>query len=247
MIAPALGAPHSRLRLRADLHCFRRHRAVALLLSLLLPADRNKSGPLDDEDKEISLRQFFLIFKESRLLPVYAIIVINMFLVGILFGFLPLYLHGVGYTPLESGSVISMATFSYLFVQPLAGHLGDKIDMQTTVIIGLLLAALAIIAITFTSGGTLIAIAIAAGIGIGTVWTNSEALVSALARKNQLGASIGAAQSFKEFGDMVGPLLVGLLTQFFGVRFAFVTCGTLAFLCSFILVRSRGFGSAEKA
>jgi len=212
-----------------------------------LPADRNKSGPLDDEDKEISLRQFFLIFKESRLLPVYAIIVINMFLVGILFGFLPLYLHGVGYTPLESGSVISMATFSYLFVQPLAGHLGDKIDMQTTVIIGLLLAALAIIAITFTSGGTLIAIAIAAGIGIGTVWTNSEALVSALARKNQLGASIGAAQSFKEFGDMVGPLLVGLLTQFFGVRFAFVTCGTLAFLCSFILVRSRGFGSAEKA
>ena len=71
--------------------------------------------------------------------------------------------------------------------------------------------------------------------------------MSALARKNQLGASIGAAQSFKEFGDMVGPLLVGLLTQFFGVRFAFVTCGTLAFLFLFILVRSRGFGSAEKA
>jgi len=192
--------------------------AVALLLSLLLPADRNKSGPLDDDDNEISLRQFFLIFKESRLLPVYAITVINMFLVGILFGFLPVYLHGVGYTPFESGSVISMATFSYLFIQPFAGHLGDKIDMQTTVVIGLLLAALAIIAITFTSGATLIAIAIAAGIGIGTVWTNSDALVSALARKNQLGASIGAAQSFKEFGDMVGPLLVGLLTQFFGVR-----------------------------
>ncbi len=38
--------------------------AVALLLSLWLPADRNKSGPLDDDDNEISVRQFFLIFKE---------------------------------------------------------------------------------------------------------------------------------------------------------------------------------------
>ena len=26
------------------------------------------------------------------------------------------------------------------------------------------------------------------------------------------------AQSFKEFGNMVGPLAVGLLTQFFGIR-----------------------------
>jgi len=218
---------------------------VASLLSLLLPGDRNKSEPLEDDDEAITLRQFFLVFKESRLLPVYAIIVINMFLVGILFGFLPVYLHGIGYTPLESGSVISVATFSYLFVQPFAGHLGDKIDMQTTVVIGLLLAALAIVAITFTSGAILIAIAIVAGTGIGTVWTNSDALVSVLAKKNQLGASIGAAQSFKEFGDMVGPLLVSALTQFFSVHVGFVTCGALALACLFSLAKMHGLRSAE--
>ena len=64
-------------------------------------------------------------------------------------------------------------------------------------------------------------------------------LVSVLARQRSLGASIGAAQSFKEFGDMVGPLLVGVLTQFFGVRFGFVSCGILALVLLFLLAKSR--------
>jgi len=215
-----------------------------LLLSLLLPRDQNKSESLEDDD-EITLRQFFLIFKEPRLLPVYAAIVINMFLVGILFGFLPVYLYGIGYTPLGSGSVVSVATFSYLFIQPFAGHVGDKIDMQTSVVLGLLIAALAIVAVTFTSGTILIGIAIAAGIGIGTVWTNSDALIGMLAKQSQLGASIGAAQSFKEFGDMVGPLLVGLVTQLFGVRAGFISCGAVALGCLALLVRSRALRTVK--
>lgn len=64
----------------------------------------------------------------------------------------------------------------------------------------------------------LIVVVIIPGIGIGTVWTNSDAVVSTLVNRSQLGASIGAAQSFKEFGDMVGPVLVGAITQWFGVR-----------------------------
>ena len=91
---------------------------------------------------------------------------------------------------------------------------------------------------TFTSGALLIGVVILAGIGIGTVWTNSDALVAALAEPAKLGASVGAAQSFKEFGDMVGPLLVGALTQFFGVRTGFLTCGALALFFVITLVRS---------
>ena len=38
---------------------------------------------------------------------------------------------------------------------------------------------------------------------------------------------------------MVGPLLNGLLTQFFGVRIGFVTCGLLALALVFLLARIR--------
>jgi MFS family permease len=213
----------------------------ALLLSLFLPGERTEGEELKDDDDDISFKQFFLIFKEPRLLPVYAVIVINMFMVGILFGFLPVYLYSIGYTPLQSGTMVSVVTLTYLLVQPFAGYLADKIEIRITVLVGLLLAALAIIATTFTTGALLVAVTIVAGVGIGTVWTNSDALVSNLAEKNQLGASIGAAQSFKEFGDMVGPLLIGLLTQLYGVRVGFVTCGSLALLFLLLLARSSSF------
>jgi MFS family permease len=218
---------------------------VALLLSLFLPGKRHESGQLDD-DEDLSLKDFFRIFREPRLLPIYAVILINMFMVGILSGFLPVYLYSIGYTPMQSGQVISVVTLSYLLVQPLAGHLADKIDIRKTVYVGLLLAAIAIMAVTFTSGVILLAIAIIAGLGIGTVWTNSDILVSTLVNQSQLGASMGAAQSFKEFGDMTGPLLIGLLTQFYGVRVGFVICGILALLCVGLASTFSPSGSSTK-
>jgi len=202
---------------------------IALLLSLALPADHAGAADLDDDD-DLSPRQLLSVFAAPRLLPIYAVIVINMFLVGILFGFLPVYLYAIGYTPLQSGAVVSVATLSYLLVQPLAGALADRVDIRRTVLTGLLLAALAIGVVTFSSGVLLLAIVVLAGLGVGTVWTNSDALVSKLADPNRLGVSIGAAQSFKELGDMIGPLLIGALTQFLGVRAGFVICGSLGLL-----------------
>jgi MFS family permease len=211
---------------------------VALMVSVFLPND--PGGRLED-DEEPSLRASLRVFRDPRLMPIYAVIVINMFLVGILFGFLPVYVHGLGYSATRSGTVVSIATAAYLLIQPVAGALADRYAMRTTVLLGLLVAALCIMAITFASGWVLIGMVIAAGMGIGTVWTNSDALVGASASPSQLGASIGAAQSFKEFGDMIGPVLVGGLTQFFGVRVGFVTCGAVALVLLVILARSPTF------
>ena len=55
---------------------------------------------------------------------------------------------------------------------------------------------------------------------------------------------MGAAQSCKELGDMVGPLLIGLLTQFYGVRVGFVACGALALVFLALLVTSQTLNSA---
>ena len=81
----------------------------------------------------------------------------------------------------------------------------------------------------------LVVLSIAAGIGVGTVWTNSDLLVSRLAKEGRLGATMGVAGSFKEFGDMVGPLLIGALSQWLGLTAGFVICGVLG-LMSLMLV-----------
>ncbi len=210
---------------------------VTFALSGLLPADRTTGARLED-DEDVTLAAALRLFTESRLLPIYGVIVVNMVLVGILFGFLPVYLYGLSYTPLQSGATVSVATLSYVVVQPLAGVLADRVDVRVTVLGGLGLAALAIIVVPFTSGRALLVVAVLAGLGIGTVWTNSDTLVSTLVEPNQLATGMGAAQSFKEFGDMTGPVVVGFLTQVYGVRVGFVTSGALALMLLIALMRS---------
>lgn len=209
---------------------------VALLLSLFLPGDTR--GELEDDEGEASFSEMMKIFADPTLAPIYAAIVVNMFLVGVLFGFLPVYLRSIGYTTTASGVVLTAATAAYLLIQPIAGALADRVEIRLTVIGGMLVAALGIVATAFSSGSSLVAIVVLTGAGIGTVWTNSDALVSASVEPNRLGVGIGAAQSFKELGDMVGPLAVGALTQFFGVRVGFVVCGTLGALLVPALLRS---------
>jgi len=213
---------------------------LALLLAFFLPKPAgDKEAELNDND-DFSIKAFVTVFKEPKLLPWYLVIVVNMFFVGILFGFLPVRVSNLGYTPFHTGVVISVVALSYLLIQPIAGIIADKKEPIFTIKIGLILSALSIIAVPFVKDMPLILISILAGIGVGTVWTNSDALVSSLAQEGKLGQTMGIAGSFKEFGDMVGPLLIGLLSQIFGLTWGFVICGLLGLLTLvFILNKHR--------
>ena len=199
---------------------------LAFVLTFVLPNDR--PAPLDDDDDEPSFKQLIKLFKNPALLPTYAAIVINMFVVGVLFGFMPVYLHEIGYSTGKTGLIVSATTASYLLVQPFAGWFADRVDPALTIIVGLAAAAAATLVIPAVTGWPLVPLAIVAGLGVGTVWTNTDTLVTKIAGDRQLGAAVGAAQSFKEVGDMLGPLAIGALTQAFGVRVGFVVCGGAA-------------------
>ncbi|MEO6323913.1 MAG: MFS transporter [Thermoanaerobaculia bacterium] len=212
---------------------------LGFLLSLTLPKVPASADFEDDDDGDFSIRQFLSVFKNRTLLPWYLIIVVNMFLVGILFGFLPVYLNTLGYDQLQNGFIIGASTLSYLLVQPLAGNLADRRDPIRVIFGGLVLSAAGVALIPFTTGALLIGVAVIGGLGVGTVWTNTDAMVSKLADENRIAATLGAAGSFKELGDMLGPLLIGVLAQTFGLRIAFVVCGVLGFLSIALLTVTR--------
>lgn len=132
--------------------------------------------------------------------------------------------------------LLSAATTSYILIQPVAGAIADRVDPSWTIRLGLALAGLNIILVPFVQGIPLVVVSVLAGIGIGTVWTNVDALVSSLADTPRLGATMGVAGSFKEFGDMLGPVLIGLISQAFGLTTGFVACGGLG-LISIGLIR----------
>jgi MFS family permease len=209
---------------------------LAFLLSFFLPSVK-ENVDLDDDDDDFSLRSFLSVFKDPKLIRWYTIIVVNMFFVSILFGFLPVRVYALQYGPVQTGLILSLVALSYLLIQPVAGHLADRTDVTTTIRVGLILAALSIIAAPFVKDLFLILDAILAGIGVGIVWTNTDTLVSKLADEGKLGATMGAAGSFKEFGDMVGPILIGVLSQVLGLSWGFVICGVLGLL-SMALIQS---------
>jgi MFS transporter, ACDE family, multidrug resistance protein len=210
--------------------------ALAFALSLFLP---NPKGNVDlDDDDDFSFQSFISVFKDPKLIRWYAIIVVNMFFVSILFGFLPVRVYELQYGPLQTGLILSLVALSYLLVQPVAGYLADKTDVTTTIRVGLLLSAISIIAAPFVKDALLIFDAIIAGIGVGIVWTNTDTLVSKLADEGKLGATMGAAGSFKELGDMIGPILIGVLSQALGLTWGFVICGVLGLL-SIALIQSK--------
>jgi MFS family permease len=208
--------------------------AIAFVLCLGLPNGR-RDLKLEDDDDALSIRIFASAVRDRVLLPWYAIIVVNMFLVGILFGFLPVYVHALGYDQLRNGLIVASATTSYLVVQPLAGTLADRASPRKVMMAGLVLSSLGVVLVPFTAGFTLVVVCVVGGIGVGTVWTNSDAMVSQLARSGHTASALGVAGSFKELGDMLGPLLIGALTEAFGLRVSFVTCGAVG-LSSILLL-----------
>ena len=218
---------------------------IALLLALTLPGDKQKvAGALDDDDDNFSIKSLIDVFKNKTLRPWFLIIIINMFFVGILFGFLPVRIHALGYDAFHTGLIVSVTTLSYLLIQPVAGWLADKFTPVITLRTGMLISCLTTAAIPFVSHTLLIVVCILAGIGIGTVWTNSDAQVSRLSKENAMGATMGVAGSFKEFGDMVGPLLMGAISQALGLQWGFVICAMLGFIALLITII---VGKKEKA
>jgi MFS family permease len=212
---------------------------VGFILSLTLPKPVMDRAPLDDDEDQFSITSFVSVFRRSDLRPWYLVTVVNMFLVGILFGFLPVRVHELRYGPIATGIVLTAATASYLLVQPVAGLLADRVRPERTIYVGLAVAALAVMSLGQFRDLPLLTATIAAGIGIGIVWTNTDVLISGWARSGQLGATMGAAGSFKEFGDMLGPLLIGVLAQALSLSIAFAICGTLGLLSLVLVIRSR--------
>ena len=210
---------------------------LAFALTLLLPEPRTRNAHAFDDDDDFALTSLAAVMRQPSLWPWFATTVVNMFFVGILFGFLPVRVHALAYGPLGTGLLLTAAAASYLLIQPLAGVTADRYGADATVRLGLALAGLSIIAVPFVDGALLGAVAVLAGFGIGTVWTNTDALVSSLAQAGQMGATMGVAGSFKEFGDMLGPLLIGLLSQAFGLTVGFVASGVAGLLVLIVLVR----------
>ena len=193
-------------------------------IATALPASRIKyrsarAPETEDEDNEI--RQLLKSFGEKELLPWCLLRFSNMVLMGALFGFLPIYVSSLGYNQLFVGAIVGVSAIAYVVIQPLSGSFADKYGSAAVTIIGSLISFLAIILLPFLAGPLLLVNAGIAAASIGVVWTVTSSGAAEVAGHGRMGLVMGNLGSYKEVGDMAGPVIVGSIAQVASLQVGF--------------------------
>jgi MFS family permease len=138
---------------------------------------------------------------------------------------------------LFSGLVTAATGISNMIASPLLGRLSDRIGPVYILTICLLGASLTFIPHAFvTSVWQLIALRFALGIFIGGLIPSVNALLRRNAPEGMEGVTYSFNTSFLSLGNVIGPILGGLLAGLITIEGVFVIA-SLLFMLNFIWVR----------
>jgi MFS family permease len=99
-----------------------------------------------------------------------------------------------------------------LVVKPYMGRTSDKVGRRLPIILGCIVCGLPLIVIPFTSVfWILLLMAMVYGFGFATVTASTPALISELAPKELIGASMGFLDTIMDVGQTFGPIISGFI------------------------------------
>jgi MFS family permease len=209
--------------------------AVGLLVIVLSYLIRPRSYPDGrlpaggQRKKSPALKDLINSLKNPRTLPIYLIMFFNMIFMAAFFGFMPVLLAARGLDLMQAGIVLGCNAAVYLAVQPLAGRLSDTFSRKKLLAWGLITATISILLITFFRSPYYLIFSVSLAVGIGCVSPLGEAFVGDVSDPDDLAVNLGIAGSYREAGEMAGPLAMGFFGQTMGLDWAFFLVGLTGF------------------
>jgi len=184
---------------------------------------------------------FLTFFKNRHLRGTAAVDMATYFAFGAVETFLPLVLSSRGFDAYQTGIIFSLQVLIIAVTKPFFGKIADHVDKRTQIALGLLITGIPVAAIPFTSsfvGFVLLGCAFGAGMSLSTVATS--AYVADIARKEEIGASMGALSSIMDIGQAGGPLITGIIIGAAGYLAGFGVSFLLTLIvCVFFMVSVR--------
>jgi MFS family permease len=165
------------------------------------------------------------------------------FAYGALETFLPLYLFSRGIGAYETGIIFAVQVLVIAATKPFFGRIADRIDKRIQIGAGLVITgcAVAVIPILPSFGMFLLASSVF-GMGVSLSTVATSAYVADIAKKEQIGASMGALSSIMDIGQTSGPLVTGIVITAAGYETGFLISFLLALAVTVVFavsVRSR--------
>lgn len=181
----------------------------------------------------------------KKVFPVLALCTFSSMLgVGIILPMLPLYADQLGATGIWIGVVIGGYSISRVIFMPFIGRLSDRRGRKLFISTGLLISSLLSLAYILSDNiPQLIAIRLVHGAAAGMISPLTRAWVGDIAPRGEEGKWMGYFNAAFIIGLATGPLLGGVITDYYSMDVAFAAMGgisLMAFLATtFFLHESR--------
>jgi len=147
---------------------------------------------------------------------------------GLVWGLLPIVWLSAGLDLGQIGLLAAAYPATWGVVQIVTGGLSDAVGRKRLIVVGMLLQAAAIAAMSASSGfGPWLAAGIALGVGTAMVYPTLLAVVADVAEPRQRGAITGIYRFWRDLGFAIGAILVGVLADRFDARVAILVVAGL--------------------
>ncbi|MHB8164787.1 MAG: MFS transporter [Methanoregula sp.] len=165
---------------------------------------------------------FTAFFSNTRLRATALVDMATYFTFGAFETFLPLILISRGISPYLIGIIFAVQVLIIAGTKPFFGTLADHYDKRIQIAVGLIILAGSAICIPFASEfSTVLIVSGVFGLGMSLSTVATSAYVADVARKEQIGASMGALSSTMDIGHAAGPLVTGIVVMAAGYVFGF--------------------------
>lgn len=212
---------------------------IGLLLSFFAIQDTTLIAQL--EHKELGTEKSKNIFsvttwKHRNLSAVTLAGFVNNLNDAMAWGIVPVWMHQKGYSLAEIGLIASVYPAMWGIGQLFSGRLGDIFCKKDILLYGMLFQALAIFLFPFMNSIVLL-ITVSALLGIGTAMVYPTFL-SSVAENTSVPdrpESLGVFRFWRDFGYVVGGLLVGITADWFGILFSIEFVALLTLISALVI------------
>ncbi len=212
--------------------------AVPVFIMTLLYREK-ETGPLNLLPFSVFRDSFMTFFSNRRLRGTAFVDMATYFAFGAFETFLPILLASHGMSAYETGIIFAVQVLIIAATKPLFGRVADRVDKRVQILAGIVLTGVSIALVPFCqSFAQFLIVSSLFGLGISISTVATTAYIADVARKEQIGASMGALSSIMDIGQSTGPLVTGMVITAIGYTSGFFLSFMLAIVVSVLFVVS---------
>ena len=202
---------------------------LGLFTSILFVKDTRAFAKLESQTSTVSkLKSVFrdTTFSNSNLSSITLAGLANNLNDGMMWGLLPILLYSLSFSIAEIGILAAVYPTIWGLGQLFTGALGDKYSKKLLLVLGMLIQAIGIFMIAYsTSYQTIFIAAVLLGVGTAMVYPIFLAAIADYTHPEQRAECIGVYRLWRDLGYAIGALSSGIIADIYGLQTAFIVIG----------------------